>query len=158
MSVAIRPSTEFAFDSPQPLFTLPPMNGTTVLTPLLSGFRYAVTAEGKRFLVLQNSESSGEKQDRPARSDELPQEGNPWEITRRIRNRAYFRQVIHWKYVARIGNVRSGARQGIGINPQYSQFRYSVASGGRFLLNIRAETAAPSIAPITNRQNAAKVK
>jgi dipeptidyl aminopeptidase/acylaminoacyl peptidase len=60
MSVAIRPptekegATEFAFDSPQPLFTLPPMNSTLAA----SSFRYAVTADGKRFLVLEDSDNS----------------------------------------------------------------------------------------------------
>lgn len=42
---------QFAFDSPQPLFTSPPMNGTLGTM----AFRYAVTAEGKRFLVLEDS-------------------------------------------------------------------------------------------------------
>ena len=40
----------------------------------------------------------------------------------------------------------------VGIVPRYSQFRYSVASDGRFLVNTRAETAEPSINLITNWQ------
>jgi hypothetical protein len=57
MSVTVRPATEkagaleFSFDSPQPLFALPPMNGTLGTM----AFRYAVTADGKRFLVLGDS-------------------------------------------------------------------------------------------------------
>ncbi|UCF39500.1 MAG: hypothetical protein JSU96_04975 [Acidobacteriota bacterium] len=60
MSAAIKPATDkagaagFFFDSPQPLFALTPTNG--IERP--SSFRYAVTADGKRFLVLKDSSDS----------------------------------------------------------------------------------------------------
>jgi Tol biopolymer transport system component len=67
MSVAIRSATEkvgapeFAFDSPQSLFTLPPMFTLPVTSNGVfeaMAFRYAVTADGKRFLVLADSGNS----------------------------------------------------------------------------------------------------
>ena len=55
MSISVKPSTAggFAFDTPQPLFELPPLSAPVAF----GSFRYAVTADS-RFLVLMDSKNA----------------------------------------------------------------------------------------------------